>query len=64
MCVSGAGGGGIDCQKACIERRKPREGESIRGGFPYYKGGSGASPGKFLVELPECISMLFSSHFY
>ena len=46
--------------KACIERRKPREGESMRGGFPSYKG-IRASPGKFLKL--DCLRVHFHAIF-
>ena len=67
--VGGGGGGrgaGYWLPKACIERRKPRQGESMRGGFPSYKGvrGSPRPPpphGKFLKL--DCLRVHFHAIF-
>ena len=51
---TGGEGAGHRLPKACIGRCKPREGESMRGGFPSYKGVRGPPPGDFLkLGLPE-----------
>ena len=53
--------GGHWLPKACIKRRKPREGKSIRGGSPHKGGFRGGSPGKFLKL--DCLRVHFHAIF-